>query len=47
MDVTVRRENFISTKFGVTFEQHANTIITGHKVFKEPGSTNIDLISYG
>jgi len=31
--VTVRRENFISTTFGVTLEQHANTIITDHKRF--------------
>jgi len=30
MDVTVRRENFISTNFGVTLEQRANTIITVH-----------------
>jgi len=39
MDVTVRRENFININFGVTFEQHANTIITCHKFFSESGST--------
>jgi len=33
MDVTLRRENFISTNFGVTLEQHTNTIITYHKFF--------------
>ena len=27
-DYAVRRENFISTNFGVTLEQRANTIIT-------------------
>ena len=31
---TVRRENFISTNFGVTLEQHANTIIIDHNVSK-------------
>jgi len=31
MDVAVRRENFISTNFGVSLEQHANTIVTDHE----------------
>jgi len=30
MYVTVRPEKVISTNFGVTVEQHANTIITDH-----------------
>jgi len=32
MDVTVRRENFISTNFGVTLKQHTNTVIIDHNV---------------
>jgi len=30
MDVTEVRENYISTNFGVTLEQRANTIIIDH-----------------
>jgi len=33
MNVTVRREYVIYTNFGMTLEQHANTIIIDHKLF--------------
>jgi len=34
MDVTIRLENFIYTSFGITLEQHANTVHTDQEFLR-------------